>query len=193
MPEARIPLSSRKKAMHPSGEAGTSLRSANRAVAQHDAAVLQQYQNAVQLMQQAKFDKALIAFEKLSTSAPPPLAERCRMYLAACHRELKKTQLSFATAEEQFDYAVSLLNMDYYEEARDHFNAILRKNPAADFALYGIAVLDSITGQIEDCLEHLGQAIQLNPRNRLQARTDTDFQTMQDDPRFTELLYPEAP
>ena len=30
-------------------------------------------------------------------------------------------------------------------------------------------------------------------KKRLQARTDTDFHSMQDDPRFTELLYPEAP
>ena len=31
-----------------------------------------------------------------------------------------------------------------------------------------------------------------NPRNRIQARSDSDFQDMADDPRFTELLYPEA-
>jgi tetratricopeptide (TPR) repeat protein len=90
-------------------------------------------------------------------------------------------------------YAVSLLNTDYYEEAREQFIEILRGHPAADYALYGLAVLDAITGQVEECLEHLARAIDGNPMNRLQARTDTDFQAMQDDPRFTELLYPEAP
>ena len=59
--------------------------------------------------------------------------------------------------------------------------------------MYGLAVLDAITGQVEECLDHLSRAIEGNPRNRLQARTDTDFQSMQDDPRFTELLYPEMP
>jgi hypothetical protein len=53
-------------------------------------------------------------------------------------------------------------------------------------------VLDAITGQVEECLEHLAQSISSNPKNRLQARTDTDFHSMQDDPRFTELLYPES-
>ena len=158
-----------------------------------EAAVLQHYQAALQLLQQAKFEKALVAFEKLLGTAPPPLAERCRMYLTACHRELAKAKLVFATPEEQYDYAVSLLNTDYYEEAREQFNDILRGHPAADFALYGLAVLDAITGQVEECLEHLSKAIDGNPRNRLQARTDTDFHSMQDDPRFTELLYPEAP
>ena len=41
-------------------------------------------------------------------------------------------------------------------------------------------------------LQHLEQAIKLNPQNRIQARSDSDFSNMVDDPRFTELLYPEA-
>ena len=55
------------------------------------------------------------------------------------------------------------------------------------------ALLDSITGRTQDCLGNLARAIKLNPRNRLQARADNDFQSMVDDPRFTELLYPEIP
>jgi tetratricopeptide (TPR) repeat protein len=188
--EARIPLSSRKKA---NLSATSASGSGSHSTPHHDAAVLQHYQAALQLLQQAKFEKALVAFEKLLGTASPPLAERCRMYLTACHRELAKSKLVFATPEEQYDYAVSLLNTDYYEEARDQFNEILRGHPAADYALYGLAVLDAITGQVEECLAHLARAIHGNPRNRLQARTDTDFHSMQDDPRFTELLYPEAP
>ena len=190
MLEARTTLSSRKKA---SPSAPTASGSAKHVTSQAEAAVLQHYQAALQLLQQAKFEKALVAFEKLLGTAPPPLAERCRMYVTACHRELSKSKLEFATPEEQYDYAVSLLNTDYYEEAREQFIEILRGHPAADYALYGLAVLDAITGQVEECLEHLARAIDGNPRNRLQARTDTDFQAMQDDPRFTELLYPEAP
>jgi hypothetical protein len=56
-----------------------------------------------------------------------------------------------------------------------------------------MAVLDAITGQPQDCLQNLARAIELNPRNRLQARVDNDFQNIVDDPRFTELLYPEVP
>ena len=78
-----------------------------------------------------------------------------------------------------------------YEEAREHLDSILQQEPSADYAYYGLAALESMTGQVEECLSHLNQAIQLNPRNRIQARTDTDFHDMIDDPRFTELLYPE--
>ena len=187
MLEAKTHLSTRRKASPPPA------RSGGPAAANYDALSIQHYQAALQLLQQAKFDKALVAFEKLLGSAPPALAERCRMYLTACHRQLDKSKLEFSTPEEQYDYAVSLLNTDYYEEAREQFSAILVTHPAADFALYGLAIVDAITGQVEECLEHLSRSIDANPRNRLQARTDSDFQSMVDDPRFTELLYPEAP
>jgi tetratricopeptide (TPR) repeat protein len=187
--EAKTPLSTRKKAPP------TATRPGAHSTPVHDTASLNHYQSAVQLMQQGKFDKALAAFERMlgGGATPPQLAERCRVYVVACQRELAKRKLEFASPEEQYDYAVSLLNTDYYEEAREQFSTILGNHPSADYALYGLAVLDAITGQAEECLEHLARAIEGNPRNRLQARTDTDFQSMLDDPRFTELLYPEVP
>jgi len=153
----------------------------------------QHYQAAVQLLQQGKFDKAFAAFEKLAPTAPPELRERCRMYMATCQRQMAVKRLSFETPEEHYDYAVSQLNTGYYEEARDQFQAILVDHPTADYAFYGLALLDAITGRTQDCLRNLASAIELNPRNRLQARVDNDFQNMVDDPRFTELLYPELP
>lgn len=154
--------------------------------------ILEQYQNALQLMQESKFDKARAVFEKLSSDAPPELQERVRVYLAACLRNAPRMALTFNNLEEEYDYAISLLNTGYYEDARDHFDAILQKKEDADYIHYGLAILNSITGQSEECLAHLSRAIALNPQNRLQARSEADFQNMSDDPRFTELLYPEA-
>lgn len=153
----------------------------------------QHYQSAVQLLQQAKYDKALAAFEKLLLTAPPELRERCRMYISTCQRQLERPALAFATPEERYDYAVSQLNVGLYEEAREQFNGVVSDHPGADYAYYGLAVLECITNHPQECLSHLSRAIDLNPRNRLQARSDNDFQSMLDDPRFTELLYPEIP
>lgn len=152
----------------------------------------EQYQHALQLMQESKFEKARVIFEKLSADAPIELQERLRVYLAVCDRHRSRPGLEFQSLEEHYDYAISLLNTGYYEDARDHFDAILKRNEAADFAHYGLAILHSITGQAEECLNHLGRAIELNEKNRVQARNDPDFRDMADDPRFTELLYPEA-
>lgn len=149
------------------------------------------YQSAMQLMQEGKFDKARALFEKLIQTGAPELAERSRTYLAVCERHSQKKGLDFTTPEEQYDYAVSLLNTGNYEDARDQFEGLLKNNLLPDYAHYALSILNSITGQAEECLDHLHRAIELNPQNRIQARSDADFSDMADDPRFTELLYPE--
>jgi tetratricopeptide (TPR) repeat protein len=150
-----------------------------------------QYQNAMQFMQEGKFEKARALFEKLLHNGAPELMERSRTYLAVCDRQGQKNALSFTTPEEQYDYAISLLNTGNYEDARDQFESLLKQNALMDYAHYGLAILNSITGQAEECLDHLRRAIELKPQNRIQARGDNDFVDMADDPRFTELLYPE--
>jgi tetratricopeptide (TPR) repeat protein len=154
---------------------------------------LNEYQSALSWMHEGKYEKARQVFEKLRDDGPVEILERVRVYLVACQRHAHKVGLSFNNTEEQYDYAISLLNTGFYEEARDQFHGILTTNPTADYAYYGLAILESMTGLAEPCLEHLGKAIDLNPRNRIQARSDSDFQDMADDPRFTELLYPEVP
>lgn len=154
---------------------------------------LHEYQNAMQWMQEGKYEKARAAFEKLVQDSPAEIRERVRIHLAACERHGRREELAFGSSEEQFDYAISLLNTGLYEEARNQFEGILAADHKADYALYGLAILESMTGRAEPCLEHLARAIELNPRNRIQARSDSDFQDMADDPRFTELLYPEVP
>jgi len=184
--EARTAAVSRKKNSPPGARADGHSGASPGPVYQH-------YQSAVQLLQQGKYDRALAALEKILPEAPMELKERCRMYISTCQRQLQKPVLKFLTPEEHFDYAISQLNTGYYEDAREQFNLILSEYPGADYAYYGLAVLDAVTGRVQDCLANLARAIELNSRNRQQARVDNDFQSMVDDPRFTELLYPEVP
>jgi tetratricopeptide (TPR) repeat protein len=153
---------------------------------------LANYEAALRLMQSGKYAEAHVAFGKLLAANPGDLAERIRMYMNACLQQSAKGKTTFASPEERYDYAVSLLNDGHYEDAREEFHAILKVNDKADYAFYGLAVLASMTGDTHTCLEHLTEAIRQNPRNRFQARSDSDFQDMADDPRFTELLYPEV-
>jgi tetratricopeptide (TPR) repeat protein len=125
-------------------------------------------------------------------TAPQDLADRIRMYISACVAQIHKGTNSFQTQEEHYDYAISLLNQGNYEDARQHLQAILLEEKSADYAFYGLALLSSMTGDFDTCIEHLSEAIRLNAQNRLQARLDSDFDGVADDPRFTELLYPEA-
>jgi tetratricopeptide (TPR) repeat protein len=156
------------------------------------AQIVAQYEAALRLMQEGKYDKAHAAFEKMLAAGAGDLSERARMYSNACLLQTAKGKTTFSSHEEHYDYAVSLLNDGNYEDAREQFKIILKANDKADYALYGLAVLSSMTGDSHQCLEHLTEAIRQNPRNRIQARADSDFQDMADDPRFTELLYPEV-
>ncbi len=150
------------------------------------------YEQALKLMQSGKYEKAHEAFTKMLESAPQDLADRIRMYISACVAQLHKGTTSFQTHEEHYDYAISLLNQGNYEDARHHLQTILLSEKSADYAFYGLALLASMTGETDTCIDHLTQAIRLNNQNRLQARLDSDFERVADDPRFTELLYPEA-
>lgn len=152
---------------------------------------LAMYESALRLMQEGKFDKAHATFNQMLASSPVDLADRIRVYISACLQQMHKHKTHFSSDEERYDYAVSLLNEGHYDDARNQLNEIVGANKSADYAFYGLAVLSSMTGDGHSCLEHLTEAIRLNPRNRIQARTDSDFQDMADDPRFTELLYPE--
>jgi len=154
--------------------------------------LLTEYEAALRLMQAGRYDGAQKAFDKMLANGAGDMSDRVRMYSNACATQLLKGDYAFANHEEHYDYAVSLLNSGLYEDAREQFLLILKDNEKADYAFYGLAVLASMTGDSHTCLEHLTEAIRQNPRNRIQARADSDFQDMADDPRFTELLYPEA-
>lgn len=168
--------------------AGSASSSSDTARAQN----LALYESALRLMQEGKFDKAHAAFNQMLATSPADLAERIRVYINACLQQIQKQKTQFASDEERYDYAVSLINDGHYEDARAELDQILKSNKSADYAFYGLAVLASITSDAQSCLEHLTEAIRLNPRNRIQARSDSDFQDMAEDPRFTELLYPEV-
>jgi tetratricopeptide (TPR) repeat protein len=155
------------------------------------AQAVQNYEGAIKAMQEHKFEKAKALLEKVITGGSRELLDRARVYLNLCNQQLAAGSTSFKTQEEHFDYSVSLINSGQYDQARGHLEKIMKQNSKADFAYYGMAVVDCLTGQVESSLKNLNEAIRLNPQNRFQARNDSDFQNMADDPRFTELLYPE--
>lgn len=155
------------------------------------AQAVQNYEGAVKAMQEHKFEKAKTLLEKILAGGSRELMDRARVHLNLCNQQLAGVTTTFKTQEEHFDYAVSLMNSGQYDQARGHIEKILKQNPKADFGYYGMAIVDCLTGQIEASLKNLSEAIRLNPQNRFQARNDSDFQNMADDPRFTELLYPE--
>jgi tetratricopeptide (TPR) repeat protein len=152
---------------------------------------VQNYETGLRAMQERNFDKAKALFQKLIGGGSKELADRAAVHLNACNQQLARANVSFKTAEEHYDYVVSLMNVGDYVTAREHLGQLVGKHGKADYIWYGFAVLECLTGHVEESLKKLHEAIKLNPSNRFQARSDTDFNNMADDPRFTELVYPE--
>ncbi len=157
------------------------------------AQAVQAYQDGLRALQERKFERAKSLFQKVHASPNTELADRAGVHLSTCNQYLDRSANSFKTPEEHYDYAVSLINTGEYVGAREHLDKLVKQAPRADYVHYGLALLNCLTGRVEDSLRNLTEAIRLNPSNRFQARNDSDFNNMADDPRFTELLYPETP
>jgi predicted Zn-dependent protease len=120
------------------------------------------------------------------------LMDRASVHLNTCNQHLdRSTATQFKTTEEHFDFAVSLMNVGDYVTAREHLDKLHKHSPKSDYVVYGLAALDCLTGHVEDALRRLDESLKLNPQLRYQARNDSDFQNLAEDPRFTELLYPD--
>ena len=155
------------------------------------AQAVQNYETGLRAMQEHKFDKARTHLQKVVTGPSKELADRASVHLNACNQQTERVATQFKSPEEHYDYAISLMNVGDYVGAREHLDKLSKQVPKADYVAYGLAALDCLTGHVEDSLRHLDEAIRANAALRFQARNDSDFQNLAEDPRFTELLYPD--
>jgi tetratricopeptide (TPR) repeat protein len=157
----------------------------------HFAQAVQNYEAGLRAMQERKFDRARTHLQKVAVGSNKELADRAAVHMNICDQHLERTAVQFKSSEEHFDYAVSLMNIGDYVSAREHLDKLSKQSPKSDYVAYGLAALDCLTGHVEDALRHLEEAVKLNSALRFQARNDSDFQNLVEDPRFTELLYPD--
>jgi len=155
------------------------------------AQAVQNYEAGLRALQEHKFEKAKAALQKVIAGPSKELADRAAVHLSTCNQHLDRVTNQFKSPEEHYDYAISLMNVGDYVMAREHLEKLSKQVPKADYVAYGLAALDCLTGHVEDSLRHLDSAIRLNAALRFQARNDSDFQNLAEDPRFTELLYPD--
>ncbi len=154
---------------------------------------LVRFEGAVRLFNQSDFQKAREAFTSLATNSAPDLAQRARVYLNICDQRLSHPVLRLKTADDFYNYAVSMANQGNREEAEINLNKALKLAPKSDYIYYALATTQALRENVEGSLENLQKAIELNARNRYLAQNDSDFENLGEDPRFTELIYPEKP
>jgi tetratricopeptide (TPR) repeat protein len=155
-------------------------------------AQLKTYDEALALFHQQKFSRAKQELEEVLKGPSKELADRARVHLKIVEQRMKPSQEhNPRSAEDHYQRGVAMMNIGRWDEARESLDKARKASPKSDHIHYALAALDCLTGEADSALENLKVAIQLRPENRYHARNDEDFVFLQEDPRFTELLYPE--
>ena len=153
--------------------------------------VLEQYAAGMKLYGQQKFERAKPLLEKVCESQYRELAERAGVHLRACNQRLDGAAIP-QSADEFYQAALVKLNAAQFADAEELLNkAIKQGHKTADLS-YALACLRAQTRDPEAALHHLQEAIAADPHCRMLARQDHDFEALAEDPRFTEVLYPES-
>jgi hypothetical protein len=87
--------------------------------------------------------------------------------------------------------AIPAWNERRYDEVEALYREGLERHPGNESILYDMACLAAVRGNTDKALAHLAKAA-VNPRFREHAREEPDFESLRDDPRFTELVSPPA-
>ena len=154
------------------------------------------YERGVQALQRHDFPGAAGFFRAVLERYPDEreLLERARLYLRVCERETSRQPPAPKTAAERVYAATVALNSGDHSGALAHLQRALGEDPDSDHAHYIMAVALGMRNRAEEALDHLRQAIALNPENRSLARQDPDLDTVRDHDRFKDVLdTPPAP
>jgi tetratricopeptide (TPR) repeat protein len=153
---------------------------------------LKSYEEALGYFQQQKFHRAKQSLERVVEGPSRELRDRALVHARICEQRISRPPVpALKSPEDHYTQGVALMNLGRWDEAREHLDRARKAAPKADHIVYAMAALDCLTGEADSAMQNLKIAIQLKPENRYHARNDEDFAFLQEDPRFTELLYPE--
>ena len=147
-------------------------------------AALDDFQKACELLAKNKWAQAAKLFEKIAAGAEGlQLADRARQYLAICRSR---------TEEEDGDSdpylrAVFEKNQGNLEEALE----LCRKHGSVkkeERYAYLAASIQALSGAEDEALKLLETAIKLEPKNRVHAYHDPDFEALQASEEFAQLI-----
>ncbi|SRR5213593_1218658 len=179
----------------PVASAATAPRSTSpaRLRSKHFANAVQAYEAGLKLMHGEDFEKAIRCFDDLITehTDEPEIQERAKVLIHACEKKLQeKARTVLRSADDHYNVGIAELNRRELSSAIQHLEHALKLAPKADHVLYALAAASAIQGDRENALQYLKQAIHFRPENRFLAPRDADFESLQEDPDFKQLVTP---
>jgi tetratricopeptide (TPR) repeat protein len=138
-------------------------------------AQLKTWNQAVQLFSQRRFEEAVPLFRAAAEGPAVNVADKARSYEQICIRQCARPQVDFRTAEDHFYYGVERLNARDLKQAENHLAQALQLQPEGDHILYTMALCCGFAGDGNGAYENLKRAIDLEPKNRVMAKQDSEF------------------
>jgi tetratricopeptide (TPR) repeat protein len=146
------------------------------------------YAEAIKEFRREKFDKAIETLRSFIEKFPAEreLVDRARIYVAVSENRLKGKGESVAlkTAEDHYQYGIYKMNAGEHDEALKLFEKAAKLEPESGKISYGLADLCCRMGQVEDCLENLKKAVQIDKSFRVLAQNEPDFEPLWEDKKF---------
>jgi tetratricopeptide (TPR) repeat protein len=159
----------------------------------HYASALQAYEAGIKLMHAEEYQKAIKCFEELVNeySEEPEIQERAKVLIHASEKRLhEKARTVVRSAEEHYNIAIAELNRRSLESAIQHLQQGLKLAPKADHILYALAAANALQGNRDQALTFLKESIHHRPENRFFAARDDDFNNLNEDSDFKQLVTP---
>jgi len=151
-----------------------------------DAALIA-YTDALKAMHKQDWARAVKLFEKVAHDDDrPEIAARARQYLAAAHQRLEEADAK-PGQEDAYLKAVFEKNRGNLAAALEICRRGGREKRDERFA-YLAAAIHVLENRLEEAAEALGQAVELNPKNRIHAYHDADFAELRKDRELRQLF-----
>jgi tetratricopeptide (TPR) repeat protein len=95
----------------------------------------------------------------------------------------------FRVSPWEFAFAASpALKAKRYDDAETLIREGLERYPGNPSLLYDLACVDALQGRTEEAIEHLGTALEAQPKWKEYAVKDADFASIREDPRFASAV-----
>ncbi|HEU0122008.1 MAG TPA: hypothetical protein VFQ91_15865 [Bryobacteraceae bacterium] len=150
---------------------------------------LSAFDKAMKLFHTRDFQGALPLFVQASTGADLSIAHTAQLHARMCRQRLEKDAPQLNTSEDNYAYGVSLASRRDYAGAEQYLQRALQLAPRADHILYSLALVKGMQGDIAAAASFLSRAIEIQPANRSNARTDPDFHDLLQNQSIRDLVF----
>lgn len=150
---------------------------------------LTSFDKAMKLFHKREFQPALPLFDEASKGADVSIAHTAQLHARMCRQRLDKESPQLKTSEDNYAYGLALASRRELTGAEQYLQRALQMAPRADHILFSLAMVKGLQGDVPAAAGFLARAIEIQPGNRSNARTDPDFRELLHHQAIRDLVF----